>query len=221
MAQCTATSKASKREGEPQRCGRHAMKGRNVCWVHGGSTPRGFALPQTKDGRHSRDLPTRLAARYEASRTDPDLLNLTEEIALTDTFIEDARRGLDHGESGRLFRELKMVWDAFSDASRDKDTARMQQAMAEIGALIRQGVGAYAARDETMGLVERRRRLVESEQKRRVAMQDMITSEQAMVLISRVLSAVKLHVDDPLTLTAIATELGGLIGSPDAGGTRA
>ena len=206
MAQCTATAK-----GTGERCRRYTVQGRNVCMMHGGKTPRGFALPQTKDGRHSRDLPTRLAARYDASRTDPELLNLTDEIALADALIEDARRGLDHGESGRLFRELKASWDDLQHAQRDKDAAGVQMAMAEIGALIRQGVGSYAARDETMGLVERRRRLVESEQKRRVAMQDMITSEQAMLLISRITGAVRRHVSDPIALAAIAAELGTVV----------
>lgn len=217
MAQCTATSKASIRAGQPERCRRRAVAGRTVCVVHGGKTPRGHALPQTKDGRHSKDLPTRLAARYDASRTDPELLNLTDEIALADALIEDARRGLDHGESGRLFRELKASWDALQHAQREKDAAGVQMAMAEIGALIRQGVGAYAARDETMGLVERRRRLVDSEQKRRVAMQDMVTSEQALLMIGRITSAVRRHVSDPGILAAIAADLGG-IDAADSGG---
>lgn len=213
MAQCTATSK---RSGE--RCRRAALTGRTVCYMHGGKTPRGIAHPNTTHGRHSKDLPTRLAARYEASRTDPDLLNLSDEIALTDALIEDARRGLDHGESGRLFRELKAAWDDLQQAQRDKDAGGVQMALSEIGALIRQGIGAYAARDETMVLVERRRRLVDSEQKRRVAMQDMVTSEQAMLLIGQLLVAVKRHVDDPRTLAAIATDLGALAGTSDSGG---
>lgn len=205
MAQCTAKSKQS-----GQRCKRHATPGRTVCNIHGGKTPRGHALPQTTHGRHSKDLPTRLAGRYEASRTDPELLNLTDEIALADALIEDARKGLDHGESGRLFAALKVAWDDLQHAQRGKDAAGVQAAMADIGALIRQGVGAYAARNETMDLVERRRRLVESEQKRRVAMQDMITSEKAMLLVSALLAAVNRHVDDASVRTAIAAEFGAL-----------
>jgi len=185
------------------------MHGRTVCYMHGGKTPRGFALPQTRHGRHSKDLPTRLQGRYLESLNDADLLNLTDEIALTDAFIEDARRGLDHGESGRLFADLKAAWDTLTAAQRAKDAAAVSQAIGEIGQLIKYGVSAYAARTEAADLVERRRKLVESESKRRVQMQDMITSERAMLLISALLDAVSRHVD-PRTLAAISAEFGAL-----------
>ncbi len=213
MSQCTAQSK---RTGN--RCRDHAMKGRTTCYHHGGSTPRGFALPQTKTGRHSKDLPTRLAGRYTASRNDPDLLNLSEEIALTDAFIEDARRGLDHGESGRLFTELKAAWDALTAAQRAKDSDGVSQAIGEIGTLIRHGVAAYAARNEAADLIERRRKLVDSEGKRRVAMQDTITSEKAMLLISSLVAAVNRHVDDRAIRIAIAADFGAIIDNDGSSG---
>lgn len=210
MSQCTAHSK---RTGE--RCRDHAMKGRATCYHHGGKTPRGFALPQTTHGRHSKDLPTRLNERYHASLNDPDLLNLSEEIALTDAFIEDARRGLDHGESGRLFTELKASWDDLTAAQRAKDSVAVSQAIGEIGTLIRHGVAAYAARNEAADLIERRRKLVESEGKRRVTMRDMITSERAMLLVASLTDAVMKHVDDPVALAAIAAEFGAVFARDD------
>lgn len=211
MSQCTAQSK---RTGN--RCRDHAMKGRTTCYHHGGSTPRGFALPQTKTGRHSKDLPTRLAGQYLASRNDPDLLNLSDEIALTDAFIEDARRGLDHGESGRLFTELKASGDALTAAQRAKDGDGVSQAIGEIGTLIRHGVAAYAARNEAADLIERRRKLVDSEGKRRVAMQDTITSERAMLLISVLLESVVKHVSDPAALARITADFGALTSRDDS-----
>ncbi len=213
MRTCTATSK---RTGKP--CKEHVVAGRTTCYHHGGSTPRGFALPQTTTGRHSKDLPTRLAARYEESRTDPEILNLTEEIALADALIEDARRGLDHGESGRLFKAMKDAWDDLTTAQREKDASGVQMAISELGALIRQGVGAYAARDETMQLVERRRRLVDSEGKRRVAMRDSISSEKAMVLVSVLLESVIRNVRDPEALAAVTADFGALTSREDPPG---
>lgn len=214
MTQCTAMSKRTR-----ERCLRPAMKQRTVCYHHGGKVPRGFALPQTKTGRHSKDLPTRLAATYLASRSDPDLLNLSDEIALTDAFIEDARRGLDHGESGRLFTELKAAWDVLTDAQRAKDGIVVSQAIGEIGALIRQGVASYAARGEAADLIERRRKLVDSEGKRRVTMRDSITSEKAMLLISSLLASVNRHVDDRRIRAAIAADFGALTARDDPSGS--
>ena len=207
--QCTAKAKSTGAQ-----CQRNAMAN-GKCWVHGGPTPRGFALPHTIHGRHSKDLPTRLAGRYTASLSDPDLLNLSEEIALTDAFIEDARRGLDHGESGRLFSELKSVWDAFTAAQRMKDTDGMQHAIAEIGTLIRHGVASYAARNEAADLIERRRKLVDSEGKRRVAMQDSITSEKAILLVSVMLESVVRNVHDTDALARITADFGALTSRDD------
>ncbi len=213
MSQCTATSKRTHKQ-----CLRPAMAN-GVCYHHGGKSPRGFALPQTITGRHSKDLPTRLAGRYQASRNDPDLLNLSEEIALTDAFIEDARRGLDHGESGRLFAELKVVWDDLTAAQRVKDTIAVSQAIGEIGTLIRHGVAAYAARNEAADLIERRRKLVDSEGKRRVAMQDTITSEKAILLVSVLLESVIKNVSDPAALAAITADFGALTARDDPAGS--
>lgn len=204
---------AMTRDGDP--CKSRAVMANGRCRMHGGKTPRGFALPQTKTGRHSKDLPTRLAGRYLESLNDPDLLNLSDDIALTDAFIEDARKGLDHGESGRLFAELKSTWDQLMTAQRAKDAAGVQMHMAELGALIRQGVGAYAARNEAADLIDRRRKLVESESKRRVQMQDMITSEKAMLLTSALLDAVVRNVDDPIVLARIGAEFGAITSRDD------
>ena len=45
--------------------------------MHGGTTPRGLALPQTRTGRFSKDLPTRLLANYQAAPADPEMLALS------------------------------------------------------------------------------------------------------------------------------------------------
>lgn len=60
-------------------------------------------------------------------------------------------------------------------------------------------------------LTEQRRKLVETERKRLVDMQQMITSEQAATLVAALTDAVRRHVDDPDTLAAIATEFDRLL----------
>ena len=211
MTPCTARSK---RTGQP--CQRPAMHGKTVCYHHGGKTPRGHALPQTTHGRYSKDLPTRLAARYQASQIDPDLLNLNAEIALMDARLADLLRRVDTGESGQLWRDLKATYAAMEDAQRAKDFAAVARLLSELGALIRHGHSDYAAWADVRTLVDQRRRLVEAERKRLTEMQQLITAEQAMMLVTRLSSAVRRHVDDPRVLAAISAELGGVVGS-DAG----
>jgi hypothetical protein len=88
--QCEATSK---RSGE--RCRKHAMRGRNVCMSHGGKTPRGAASPHFKTGRYSRSLPGRLVAAYEEALSDPRLLSLRDDIALTDAMLMETLSQFD------------------------------------------------------------------------------------------------------------------------------
>ena len=195
------------------------MHDRTVCYMHGGKTPRGKALPQTRSGRYSKDLPTRLQARYLESQRDPDLLNLHAEISLTDAFVLDALKGLDTGESGRLWRELKEAWSTYEEAKRDGDPVAQAIALSDVAQLINRGVAAQAARSEAMDLIERRRKLVDSEGRRRVQMQDMITSEQAMLLVAGLLDAINRHVHDRDALAAIAAEFGSLTTRDDPAAT--
>lgn len=195
------------------------MLGRTVCYMHGGKSLRGVASPTLKHGGYSIDLPTRLQSTYLATESDPRLLDLTADLALNRAFMQDALSGLDSGESGRLLKALKETWNDLQRANREKDGEAARLALNEIGTLINHGYGAYAARDEAMDISERRRKLVESEQKRRVAMQDMITTDKAMVLLAAVASTVRKHVSDPNALAAIAADLGRLVahdpGRPD------
>jgi len=59
-------------------------------------------------------------------------------------------------------------------------------------------------------IIAQRMRLVESERRRLVLLQQVITSEQAMLLITRLYHAVAKHVTDQATRTAIADELNSL-----------
>jgi len=188
-----------------------------LCYHHGGATPRGHALPQTTHGRYSKDLPTRLAARYQEAANDPDLLQLDSEIHLTDAMIRDRLSTLDTGESGRLWKALRQEWSAFALARRQGDTAGMTESLAQIEALINRGVADWSARQEVLDMVERRRKLVDSEGKRRVQMQQMITPDRAMLLVSALADTVMRHVSDADIRAAIARDVERLITRPVPG----
>lgn len=77
MAQCTAKSK---RTGE--RCQAPAMTGKDKCYHHGGATP-------VKHGLFSKYSRHRLADVIQQLATDPDLLDLRQQIALKQALILD------------------------------------------------------------------------------------------------------------------------------------
>jgi galactokinase len=91
-------------------------------------------------------------------------------------------------------------------AKKANDLKAQGVALGAILDLITQGHSDYRAWGELQSVLEQRRRLVESERKRQVEMQQMITSQQAMGLISAILESVKRNVTDRAALSAIQTD---------------
>jgi len=85
----------SKRTGK--RCRANAVRGRNVCYHHGGATPRGPASPHWRHGRYSRLLPSSMAADYEESVSSFDNISLREEIGVLDAHLAQLVADLHDG----------------------------------------------------------------------------------------------------------------------------
>jgi len=208
--QCGAKTKA----GTP--CKNAPVKGRGRCRLHGGATPRGAASPHTKHGKYSKYLPTRLQSKYEESESDGDLIALRSEVALVDARVIDLVQRVDTGEAGEAWRKLGRAYDDMVRATKLKDTTGMRAALEQIGELISRGNDDYAAWDEITRLLEQRRKLVESERKRLVDMEQMITTERAMMLVGAVAGVIKAHVSDPKQLAAISQDIGAILNRSDA-----
>lgn len=201
---CTAHKK---RSGDP--CGSFPMAN-GKCRVHGGATPSGFAAPQTKAGRYSKHLPTRLAERYETARADPDLLALRDDIALIDSRLGEVVANLNTGESKAAWTLLSGAWAQFADRWKDMPPDDMERAVVQIGEVIRRGLSETYVWEEIRGLVKQRADLVANERMRLVQLQQMITSEQALTMLGVIVDTVRRHVRDRDALAAISADLGKL-----------
>lgn len=202
MAQCKAKSK---RSGE--RCRRAAMIGKEVCMMHGGKTPRGTNNPNFKHGRYSKAIPDRLAARYNEAQNDSQLLELREDIALIDARISDLLVRVDTGESGAAWRRAAEAVQAFKTAQVAGKVPEMHKHLAVLTDTIEGGNGDSEAWAEVYAMLETRRKLVESERKRLVEMQQYISTERAMALIAAITDTVKRHVHDRTALLAISQDI--------------
>jgi hypothetical protein len=169
-----------------------------------------MASPQFKTGRYSKHLPTRMLANYEQAQRDPELLNLREDISLIDARMSDLLRRVDSGESGKVWNDLRTAWRAVKRATNDDEKT---MAIAELGPLIEHGYMDTQAWGEIGGLLEQRRKLVESERKRLIEMQQMMTAGQAQMLIAAVYQVVSDHVSDRASLAAIGAGLQALAGA--------
>jgi hypothetical protein len=177
------------------------------CRMHGGLTPVGIESPHIRHGRYSADIPTRLAAKYQEARNDEELLVLRDEIALLDARLAEVLGRLDTGESGALWKALAAI---VGPLSRDFDQLKREEVkagLASASSLIARGIGDYAVWADLRALLDERRKLVESERKRLVDMQQMITSERAMLLIAAITDTVLRHVADTGTRAAIAADI--------------
>lgn len=177
------------------------------CRLHGGATPSGFASPHAKHGKYFKYLRADVLERYEASRSDPDLLALKDEIALIDsqtlTLLDE------YGDVSLIatWAELASLKSQLIKYRASNDNAGMAYAISAIMDFIDVGAGAVAKREEINNLIERRRRLVETERKRQVAMKLHATAEEQMLLVMKIASLVKEHITDGNALRAISAGL--------------
>lgn len=187
------------------------------CHYHGGKSLMGIASPTFKTGRYSKFLPARMTGRYEESRSDGELLALREDIALTDARLVDLLSRVDTGESGALWRSLMAARMELLACRQASDIKGQMDALNLIMELISQGHTDYRAWGEVAAVLDQRRRLVESERKRLVEMQQMISSERMMVLLGAVVGVIQEHVTDRTILSGITTGIQKLItADPDA-----
>ena len=177
------------------------------CYLHGGATPSGIASPQFKDGRYSKVLPPRLKERYEAALKDPQLLAQRPEIGLLDARLADLLARVDTGESGAIWQGLMAQRMELIAAQRAADVKGQAAAMRAIIDLIAQGHADYQAWADVHTVVEQRRRLAESERRRLVEAQQMITTEQAWLLIQGIIESLTTHITDRKILTAIQNDI--------------
>jgi hypothetical protein len=151
-------------------------------------------------------LPTRLLESYDLAFNDSEILALRHELAVCDARIGDLLGRVDTGEAGSLWRNLRESYSDLLAANASGDMGQAATALNDIGRLIGRGQSDYAAWHEVLIVIEQRRRLAESEQKRLVAMKAMIPSERAAVLFTRIGSAIKTIVKDEGERRALARE---------------
>lgn len=202
------TCGAKTRSGKP--CQLAAMpNGR--CRIHGGKTPRGMAHPNTKTGRYSKDLPTRLAALYDQTAFDPELLSLRQDIRLIDAMIIDNMSRLDSGESAVAWDVMRKSVDGLTDGINAEDYAKVQRMIREMRDVIDARILHYATEAEIRTKLEQRRKMVETEQKIILAGEQAISVEKALLLIGAIAGIVKTHIHDTSILSSIQTDIGRLI----------
>jgi len=199
---------------EGAQCRNSPMKGRSYCRKHGGKVPSGPASPQYKHGKYASSLPLRLAANYEASRNNAELVSLKEEIALVDAHaIELIEQMKDDGQSLETWKLLKETLSRFNNTK--KEDARAEY-LSQMLTLIDKGSQQAAVWTDIYNAISMRRRLVDTEYRRQVQYGHMLNIEQLMAIVGRLLAIIKQYVDRE-QFARLAGELRGLVHQGDNG----
>ena len=181
------------------------------CKFHGGMNPVGASHHSYKTGRYSKSLPSKLAARYEESLREREQLSLRPEIALIDAKLNDLLGRIDDNESGASWKALLGELDSLEANLAEGKMVIVASIVERMQQLTRTALAEEATWQDIRQAVHDRRLLAESERKRAVEAQQMITAEQAMTLMGVIENIIITHVADYDTRRRIGMELAKLV----------
>ena len=207
---CTVEGCACQRfAGKP--CTQDKVDAKNSrCRLHGGPSLGGLASPTYRHGRTSkyRSVLTETLARwFDAFSADPQLLDLHDEIAVTGALATEAlARVAQDGSDLDRWQALRRAYAEMQGALHMKDTAVMRVAFATMGEILEGHASGLQSRREYLRIIDSGRKLIETEMKRRVAAEQVVTWEQLAMFLAAYTASVKKHVSDPKMRAAILME---------------
>lgn len=169
LVRCGAKTQRGK--GPP--CERYAMAN-GKCYLHGGKSLSGAAVNKFTFGRYSKYMPQEIFERYQTAMEDQTLLDLTSEIALVDTRLATL---MERVEVPDVFGTLRRLRDILGSLGH-KDEERRASAIEYARDLLDATRNDAHEWEQIFKLIEARRKLVESERKRRIETNTTMTIEE-------------------------------------------
>ncbi len=167
--------------------------------MHGGKTPRSVASANYKHGKYSSDLPTKLAADYQAAISDPEIHTLTHEIGVIEARHRMLLRRAETSDLGHAWQTLATDLEAFLSAP---DEATRMVAQRALERTVRRGQQDYLLWQSIQEAAKLLGSLRLQEHKRLIDLQLVMTEPQVLQLIGEIKlalhAAVMAHVEAPL-----------------------
>ena len=198
---------AGKRWADGERCKKMPVTGRRYCRSHGGTRAAGLASGRFKTGKYSKFLPARMLSGYHALLKSGDQLNLAHELAVLDARLQDLLTRVDTEESGALWGKLQEAWGKWEVSEKRGDVGGMEGAIGELGGLIGKGHADYEAWGAIQKVIEQRRKVADTEQRRMVSSVTVIQQQEALALMAAVTEVITRHVTDKKALTSIVVDM--------------
>lgn len=200
--QCSAA------RADGHRCRGRRVHGRWVCQRHGGRVPAGIESHAWKHGLFSQYLPQRLTHVYnQALEQGASLLPLRQHIALMDTRVIELLGQLDAGETSARWHELLVLIEQCQRAHSVGDVTRMHALLLQQHHLVQRGAADAESWQELYHALETRRRLTETEYKRQMAVDMMLTAEEAIGIIDMLATLVAVTLEEYVANADIRTQI--------------
>lgn len=138
------------------------------------------------DSKHA--LPARLAQRVQLYENDDKAFELKSNMALLRARRDELVSLLDTGESGSIWTELQNAYASLIEANRIKDVEAMNAILLQIGSFIERGASDADRWAEVLDVLDRERKLAESDAKIKSKLNQYMTVDQGMALVNFVQS---------------------------------
>lgn len=176
--------------------------------MHGGAVGSGR---QVIHGRRWSVLPTRLKTCFEAAMADPKLIELQEDLALVESLIEETCSAMSENSSAEWWQSAKDAFEDFKRAGVKRDQKTMETSLAQLDACLSNGYGLAQKEEKLLGLIERRRKIVETEARRIRDAQSFLAEREVMALITALVAAVQRRIQDPKVLHLLVDDFNRLL----------
>ncbi len=184
------------------------------CRMHGGKVAGiGLSAPNFKHGRYSRFLPADMVKLFEQANANPELLEMSEHIALLEARIQAVLAASAAGDPVPTWAEFSEVFADLETVVLAGETDRVVDQLARMHRILDAGMRWDTTWQTVGGTMEQLRKVVDTEVKRKKELNQMVPIERIMVLMSAVAMAVKRNVTNPAEIDAVQREMAMLLGS--------
>lgn len=170
-----------------------------------------------QSGRFSKYLPSQLDRLYREALSNPDLLELSDNIALLEARIQSILADSADDPVPR-WGDVKSLFDGLATAILGGDQSEINKRMATMFETLEAGEKWDTTWDQVTSTMEQLRKLADTEIKRKKELNQMVPVERVVILMAAVGEAVKRNVSNPEEIRAVYRELALLHGTDDVPG---
>lgn len=175
--------------GRDRHCRRLVSHPNRGCHHHGGKTPSGWDLPQTKTGDYSKHIQVAsLRAEYERLLASEELCSVTDSIALLKARMNEIVAEYGGGASRELLKRMKANRKAYKHQMRrvDPDPAILRQLDRDLDEMVAEGSHAYQVMDDYRGTLRDVIHAIDARDRHVTMERTVITADKAWVLLAHV-----------------------------------